>query len=38
MFAELWSDVRYRVRALLHRTNVERELSDFSSQRCTAVS
>jgi len=28
MFDELWSDVRYRMRALLRRGSVERELSD----------
>jgi putative ABC transport system permease protein len=28
VFDELWSDIRYRVRALLRRENVERELSD----------
>jgi putative ABC transport system permease protein len=28
MFTELWSDVRYRVRALLRRAEVERELDD----------
>jgi len=28
MFNELWSDFRYRVRALLRRDDVERELSD----------
>ncbi len=28
MFDELWSDLRYRVRALLRRDNVERELAD----------
>ena len=28
MFDELWSDVRYRVRALLRRDNIERELAD----------
>jgi putative ABC transport system permease protein len=28
MFDELWSDVRYRVRALLRRDNVERELAE----------
>jgi predicted permease len=28
MFDELWSDLRYRVRALLRRDRVERELSD----------
>jgi len=28
MFDELWSDLRYRVRALLRRDSVERELSD----------
>ena len=28
MFDELWSDVRYRMRALLRRDSVERELSD----------
>src|SRR5580765_3235365 len=28
MFSEFWSDLRYRVRALVHRDAVERELDD----------
>jgi len=28
MFAELWSDLRYRARALMRRADVERELAD----------
>ncbi len=26
MLSELWSDLRYRLRALLHRADLEREL------------